>query len=519
MKKFVLVLLLSVVLFFTFLGQTTVFQVAEARNAECAKEMLENDNWVVPTFNGELRTDKPALEYFGMILAYLMFGVNETAARFFSALCGVLVVLATFWFTRRHWGEKAALWASLVLLSSLHVILQFRLATPDPYLILCHTLSLYLFYEGWVSRKWKWFAGMYVFLGLGILAKGPVGLLLPSLTVGIFLLVTKAFNWKNIVLLKPWWGTFIVLFFSLPWYWAVDVQTGGQWTRGFFLEHNLDRFNNGLQGHGGPFILTVAFILAGMLPFSVFAVRALRAVWKNRKEDRLLVFALVAVGVVAVFYAFSHTKLINYTSPAYPFFAILLGYFISNLIEGRFSNRKLLIEFSIIAVLALGIPVGVYFIAENTPPLETVRWIAWCLVPFPVGAVFAVFYMRQSVQKGLLAVAGTFMVSTLIFFGGPFHIINHQSPIEKYHELVSAHPNVVAYKDFDNAFAFYAQRPIPVFQTEKELEAYLAQHKNVLVLTRDHDLSYMDTIPNIKRVGIDHDLFSRRMTGVYHEIE
>jgi len=518
MKYFLLVGLLSLILLFSFLGQTSVFQVAEARNAECAKEMMENHNWVVPTFNGDLRTDKPALEYFGMIAAYLVFGVNEASARFFSALCGLLVVLATFWFTRRHWGEKAALWSSLVLLSSLHAILQFRLATPDPYLILCHTLSLFLFYEGWVSRQWKWFAGMYVFLGLGMLAKGPVGVLLPALTVGLFLLLTKAFTWKNIALLKPWWGIFLVLLFSFPWYWAVHEQTGGKWTRGFFLEHNLERFNDGLQGHGGPFVLTLVFVLAGMLPFSVFVVRAIKTTWKKRKEDRLLLFAAVSAAVVVVFYAFSHTKLINYTSPAYPFLAIVLGYFISNLNAAQLPKR-LWIEFSVIAVFALAIPVGVYFMALNTPPLETVSWVAWCMIPAPLGIFLALYLMRRSVQKALLAIAGTFMVSTLIFMGGPFPVINDESPVEKYKGLVGSHEHVVAYKNFDNAFTFYAQRPIPILQTEEELEVYLAAHDNVLVLSRDRDLSYMDSIPNIERIGVDHDLFSRRMTGVYRERE
>jgi hypothetical protein len=109
------------------------------------------------------------------------------------------------------------------------------------------------------------------------------------------------------------------------------------------------------------------------------------------------------------------------------------------------------------------------------------------------------------------------MATTILVNGGAMRIINEQSPVEKYKELVREHPHVVAYKNFDNAFSFYAQQPIPVFQTEEELEAYLARHDNVLVLSRDRDLSYMDTIPKLMRIGVDRDLFSRRFTGVYHE--
>ena len=92
-----------------------------------------------------------------------------------------------------------------------------------------------------------------------------------------------------------------------------------------------------------------------------------------------------------------------------------------------------------------------------------------------------------------------------------------QSPIQKYGKQVSDHSEVVAFKDFDHAFAFYAQKRIPVIQTEKELEDYLATHEDVLVLSRDRDLSYMDAIPNLKCIGVDRDLFSRRSTGIYRE--
>lgn len=517
MKYFLFVLLLSLVLFFSFLGGTSVFQVAEARNAECAREMTETGNWIVPTFNGELRTDKPALEYYGMMLAYSMFGVNEASARFFSAFCGLMVVLATFWIAKRHWGLKAAWWSALTLLSSIHAIIQFRLATPDPYLILCHTLSLYFFYEGWYFSKWKWYAGMYVFLGLGLLAKGPVGLLLPGLTIFIFMLFTKTFTWKNIVALKPWWGIILVLLFSLPWYWAVHLKTGGEWTRAFFFEHNLNRFDDGLQGHKGPFVLSFLFILAGMLPFSVYAVRACKMAWKNRKSDRFLLMTLAAVAVVAVFYAFSQTKLINYTAPAYPFLALLIGYCISRLSDGKVSVRNPKIELYVIAVLAFGIPVGTYFFTRDTEPLTGITWIAWLLMLLPVGAVVALVLSRRSFQNSILAISVAFMSTTFIIFAGPFKIIDNQSPIRKYQELVQSHQNVVAYKDFDHAFAFYAQKTIPVFQDEQELQAYLAEHDDVLVLARDRDLSYMDDIPNLECLGEGRDLFSRRSSGVYRE--
>ncbi|WP_163713383.1 ArnT family glycosyltransferase [Mangrovibacterium lignilyticum] len=517
MRYFLFVLLLSGLLFFSFLGGTSVFQVAEARNAECAREMMESSEWVVPTFNGELRTDKPALEYYGMMAGYWLLGVNEAGARLFSAICGLFVVLATFWIALRRLGKKAALWSALTLLASMHVIIQFRLATPDPYLILCHTLSIYFFYEGWYSRRWKWFALMYVFLGLGILAKGPVGLLLPGLTYLLFMLITKTLSWKRIVELKPWWGVLLVALVAVPWYYAVHVKTGGEWTRAFFLEHNLNRFDEGLKGHRGPFVMPFVFLLAGMLPFSVFAIRAFKEVWKQRKSNSLMVMGALSALVVVIFYAFSQTKLINYTSPAYPFLSLLIGSFIAGLSNDRESFRKSRIETYIIVFVAVLMPVGIFFFLKSTPPLQNIGWNAWLLLLLPIGAIAALVARRKSVEYGALSIAIAFMATTLIIFWKPFQVIDDQSPIQKYGELVRSHEEVVAYKDFDHAFVFYAQKRIPVFQTEQELEIYLERHDDVLVLGRGHDLSFMDSIPNLRCVGVGRDLFSRRSSGVYLE--
>lgn len=514
-KALTAVIVLSVVFFFSFLGGTSVFQVAEARNAECAREMLERNDWIVPTFNGELRTDKPVLEYYGMMLAYKVGGTNEGSARFFSALCGVLLVLATFLIVKRHINLKAAWWSALALLSSLHAIVQFRLATPDPYLILFHTLSIYFFFEGWHSRRWKWYAGMYISLGLAILAKGPVGLALPALSALIFLLLTKSFNWKNIVALKPWWGLLIILLVSSPWYIAVHIKTGGAWTHEFFFDHNLDRFSKGIGRHNGPFILSIAFILAGMLPLSIWFVSAFKNAWGNRKENKLIVLALVSLTVVAVFYAVSKTKLINYTAPSYPFFAIILGTYFSKVIRKEVKRTSIKPELIVFTVFAIAIPVGGYFFTKNTDPLHSITWVAWLFVVVPIGAVAALWFNKKSVEKSLYAVVATFMLTSFIFFAVPFQAMDNQSPVVKFKADIESFDNIVAYKTFDNAFAFYAKDRIPVFKELDELEDYLKDHEDVLIISRDRDLSYMDSIPNITCLQKGHDLFSSRSSGIY----
>lgn len=436
---------------------------------------------------------------------------------FFSALCGLLAVLATFDIARREWGLKAAWWSALVMLSSLHLVVQFRLATPDPYLILFHVLSIYFYYFGWRTTRWYWYGAMYLALGLALLAKGPIGLLLPGLTILLFLLWTRSFRVDTILQAKPWWGAPIVLLVAVPWYWMVHVQTNGLWTNGFFLQHNLGRFNDGIGAHSGPFILSYAFVLAGMLPFSFFAVRSFRLALKERREEPLLVMAITAVASVVVFYSLSKTKLINYTAPTYPFFALVVGYYFSKLTDGKLTDKRLGIEWTLIALLALALPVGGYFYLKNTDPLQATVEHAWVLAFLPLGALWAWLIWPKSKSNSLVLLSASFMVTSLLFFAILFPEVDRQSPIRKYQGLVENNKHVVAYRNFDDAFVFYSVEPIKEFEALDELQSYLLENDSVLVLSRERNLSYMDSIPNLQCQGIGHDLFSRRSSGVWIE--
>ena len=137
-----LFVLLAFLLFFR-LGATPIYILDEAKNAQCAREMMEHKDWIVPTVNGELRTDKPPLHYFFMITSYKAFGVSEFAARFFSVIMGLLTVLVTFFYTKRLYNAFVAFCSALVLVASTHFLFEFRLAVPDPYLIFFITLGLF----------------------------------------------------------------------------------------------------------------------------------------------------------------------------------------------------------------------------------------------------------------------------------------------------------------------------------------------------------------------------------------
>ena len=510
-------------MFFLRLGATSVYQVAEARNAECAREMMQRNDWVVPVFNGRLRTDKPALEYFFMIAAYRLGGVSEGSARFFSAVCGVLLIIATFLFASRHLGTGAAWWAALVLLASPHLIFQFRLATPDPYLILATTVALYAFYEGWCASgvpgsRWRgWYLAMYLLLGVAFLAKGPVGVLLPGVTILVFLLVKRQFGWQRIRQLAPWWGVLVMAAVAAPWYILVDARTHGAWTRGFFLEHNLDRFGGAMGGHGGIFLVTFLFVAVGMLPFSILFIGGARDIWRETKRRDLLLFSLIALAVVVVFYAVSRTKLINYTVPCYPFLALMTAWWIGQLTAGGNAVRRARLSVLVVAVVASLLPVAAYAWTRTQPVLRPMGWIALVVLIYPAGCWTAYRMMRRGRRtRSLVTLAVTFMAGTLALLTGPYPALDHLTPVRKA-QGSTVYPGrpVAAFGSFNNAFVFYARHPITELPDTAAVRRFLAAHPDGLILSRGRGPGPLDQMSGLREIRRDPEIFNSHPSRIF----
>src|SRR5262245_16499523 len=131
-----------------YLGTPSLWDIDEGLNAEASREMLERGDWVVPTFNYELRTAKPALINWLQMLAYSAFGVDEWSARLPSAVAVALTALLTYELGRLMFGAATGLLGGVVLLSAAAVCGAARFANPDALLLLCTTLTLLLFWQG-----------------------------------------------------------------------------------------------------------------------------------------------------------------------------------------------------------------------------------------------------------------------------------------------------------------------------------------------------------------------------------
>lgn len=514
-RKFVVIILLSLVVFTANIGGISIYVLDEAKNSVCAREMFDRDSWVVPTFNNELRTDKPPLHYYFMMFGYTLFGVNEFAARFFSALMGVLTVLVVYGFAKRYLDKNTAFYAALALLASVQVVAQFHLAVPDPYLIFFVTLGLLCFYAYYKENRKIWIYGFYTCLALATLAKGPVAVALPGLIVMLFLLWKKALQWRTLLHWIPIPAILLFLVITLPWYIAVGVATDGEWLSAFFLKHNLSRYADPMEGHGGPFFLIPLFVITGLFPFSLLIVQALHFSWKHRIHD-LLLLAILVVAVITVFFSFSGTKLPNYPAPAFPFLAIVLGYFLGHLNMGYVRKYKVKLTMLFYLLVTLAIPIAVYIVLENELYLLQLRSLSYFFLILSVGAALGLFFLyRHMISYFIQSVVASWIITTIVLFYIIFPQIDRENPVNASLSHISPDAPVAYYKQYNPAFSFYIRKPISALQTPKEVGQFL--QRGGVVISRE---KYMK---ELESVALDHtilhqqrELFEPRNIVVFH---
>ena len=319
--------------FFVELGSARLWDRDEPRNARASHEMLARGDWIVPTFNGELRDHKPILLYWGQMLSYLTLGESEFTARLPSALCALLTIFAVAVLASRLSGKPRGLsqegyWAAGCMATCGLFVMAGRAATPDACLIAFSTMGIAAlviaclapsapYSSGRVARA-RWIPAMfgYTMLGLAALAKGPVGLILPLIVVHIWWLICHRMQLGATPLSKPGhsdsqngalttgtWGTWLwqqcrsawdtfnplqcfrgllalrtipgvllSLLAAAPWYIAVGIETDGDFLRGFFLEHNVGRALGSMEGHNGSSLFYPVAFLVGTFPWSMWVI-------------------------------------------------------------------------------------------------------------------------------------------------------------------------------------------------------------------------------------------------------
>ena len=317
-----LLLVLTAALLLLRLGSVPLLGPDEPRYVRVAVEMHRSGAWVTPTLAGEPWLEKPVLYYWLAGAAFSLFGEGEAAARLPSLLAGVLLVGATALFGARLYGRAAGLHAGFILATSLLFFAFGRAASMDMLLAALVTVAIGLAALGVLRIA----GGLAIpvawgFAGLATLAKGPIGLLLPALVLGVYIIATR--EWRLMRRLLSPAGIALFLLVALPWYALVYRAQGQAFVDVFLLNHNVQRFTSAVHHHSGPIYYYLPILVAGLFPWSGLILSAFGAARPRRSAADA--FVLVWLIVPLVFFSAAGSKLPGYVLPCLTPLTLLMG--------------------------------------------------------------------------------------------------------------------------------------------------------------------------------------------------
>lgn len=309
--------------FFAGLGSGPLFDVDEGAFTEATREMLVGGDYITTWLNGMPRFDKPILIYWLQLLSVKSFGLNEFAFRLPSAISGAVWAAATYLFVRRQRNDTEGFLAAALLVLSLQVTIIAKAAIADALLNCCLALSMFSIYRHFVDRSRVRVFMAFAAIGIGVLAKGPIAILIPTAVSFLFFLSMRDLKGWFRAVLNPA-AIVLMLAIVLPWY-ILEYQAQGQaFIDGFFMKHNVGRFSGSMEGHSGSAFYYVPVVLAGILPATGLLFTALGRI-RELVADPLSRFCLLWAGFVFIFFSLSGTKLPHYMIYGYTPLFIILG--------------------------------------------------------------------------------------------------------------------------------------------------------------------------------------------------
>ena len=316
--------------FFIFqgLGNSALIDWDESIYAAVSKEILENGDWLTLRWNKDIWFEKPPLYFWLTAATYVVFGFTEFAARFWSAALGVVGIITVYFFGKELFGRLAGFVSAMILVSTVHWVLQSRNGTLDVPTATFIILTLYFFWKARTAPQFWKFSG--IFFGLTFMTKSVVAVI-PLLVMTIFAALEVFYdrNFNKYPLKGFLHFASCILVLVLPWHLAMYSIHGKDFIDEYFFYHVLAR-TRGIEGHAKPWFwyfvvlrhwarhwylafLGVIYLLAGL-----FTKDGVRKYWRE-------LFLFLWFFITFVIFSASQSKIQWYLVPIYPAMALLVG--------------------------------------------------------------------------------------------------------------------------------------------------------------------------------------------------
>jgi 4-amino-4-deoxy-L-arabinose transferase-like glycosyltransferase len=489
-----LALVVVAVLWFATLGTRRLLNPDEGRYAEIGREMLVTGDWVTPRLNGIKYFEKPPLQYWMTASAYKVLGENEFAARLWSGLTGFAGIVLAGFAGVRLFGRAAGTMAAAITASCLLYLVIGHINTLDMGLSFFLELTVFSFLlaqrsptRSAAERNWMLLA--WAAAGLAFLSKGLIALVLPSLTLLAYTVVTRELSsWKRLHIVK---GLALFLLLILPWLFAA-ARANPEFLRFFFLHEQFERFLIDSHDRDGPWWYFIPLFALGTLPWTFVALRQFNTAWRlDGQTSGLQVrrFLMLWIVVVIGFFSLSHSKLPPYIVPVIPMFALALSDVFTRLKAQALRTHLLVMG------LALGLLGLVIALLPNTiAGAKSVDLVADLRPETAIGLLLAsVAMLASNHMSGRKSIELVVIVTGLGVLLGETVLIQGSDALDKTRsgyplvQPIAAHldPDTRLYSvgDYDQTLPFYLKRRLTLVNYRGELDFGLSQEPELAIDT------------------------------------
>ena len=489
-NDFVLILFLLVfsLSLYTFkLGDCPFFNPDEGIHAQVAKNMVVDGDWITPRFNGQNFYDKPILYYWLNALSFKLFGINEFAARFPAALLGALGVLVTFLLGKALYDRWTGFIGAVILSVSFEYLFLSRLVVHDISLTFGILLSLSLFYYG--SQQHKVPAWLIPFfygsLAWSVLAKGPLGLVLPGMIIVPYIFLTK--SRRLIKELRPALGMIIFLPLIAAWYVPVCLRNS-DFLYYFIVHQHLQQFLSAAKAtHHEPFYFYLPVFIGGFFPWSFFIPQALArslSPFKKLADRKQELFLILWLAVPFVFFSIARSKLNTYILPIYPAAALLVAKLLKDsLFSAAEKNKGLL--YSFIALTVILIPAAIASIIYY----PSYVYISLALLAGIAISFYCFFINKSALSFAMLAATSAiiFLLITIFVMPSMIHNFSTKDLAGYLGKVSSSSDSIACYRRVQNSTVYYSGRFVKKVKNRAALGEYINQPGTWFLILDERD--------------------------------
>ncbi len=485
-RDLLLLLLLAGVLFGYELGGRALWNPDEGRYAEIPREMAESGDYVTPRLNYVKYFEKPVLFYWLQAGSIKLFGVNEWSLRLWTALFATFGCLAVYVAGRRLYNRRAGWLAAGVLATTPLYDFLGGAITLDMTVSVLMTMALLAFLLGvreppGTNRRW-WLYGFYALCALAVLTKGLIGIVIPGMVIGAWILLLGEWRLLREIYLPT--GLLLFLAIAAPWH-VLAARANPEFLQFYFVHEHFQRYLTTVHSRYQPVWYFAVVLLAGMYPWSAFVFQALKDAlpnaWRERRKHRETWFLVLWAGLVFVFFSASKSKLIPYILPVLPPLALLCGRYFARAWEQpqRFVQQRL---FWVLLILGVGLGTALLAAPHLMPNHPTVAesrnllgenfyFIALCLI---LAGVVPFLYSRFGGARrtiiSLLTLSA--LLLTAVDMGAPALDGNHTvKPLAlALKPRLQPGDEVATYHHYYQDLPVYLERRVSVVEWKGELE-------------------------------------------------